>query len=153
MMRRGQTEMIGLVFIVVLIVVGIVIYLRMSVDDVENVEQEQQGSVSFLVALKETTLPACGVSFERAAAACFQGETLCTSRDPCLEIQNTMDELSLVLLRQGFKYNLSIEGTALETVSSCQSGDRSVDLLMAPRVPLVYASGGAQRFLRLSVCR
>lgn len=151
-MRRGQMEMVGLVFIVVLLIIGAVLWIRLSAIDTGGGQRAQdlQGATSFLVALKETTLPMCGTSFERVAASCAAGGTLCG--DPCYEAQTAMREIAQTALGdRGVRYNLSIEQTGLTVINGCDSANLSVDIAAAPRAPLVLPSG-AQRNIVLSIC-
>ncbi len=153
--RRGQTEMIGLVFVVALIALGIVLYARLgtrSGDGGAAQAEQAQGSASLLVSLLETTVPSCGSSFERVAAACVEGRPMCASGDPCGEAQAVLENVSAIALdARGAKYNLSVEGTGMGIASAdCASADPRVDLVAAPRVPLLTATG--TRYLRLSLC-
>jgi hypothetical protein len=155
-MRRAQIEMIGLVFIVVLLVIGAVLYVRFSTADTSGTRaaQDMQGATSFLVAVKETTIPSCGASIERVAAACIERRSLCPGSDPCSRLQDSLDALAHIALgERGVHYNLSIEGTGIEAVDGCRSGDARVDLVAAPRSPIVLSGGRSQRFLVLSVCK
>jgi len=152
-MKRAQMEMVGLIFIVIILVVGIVLYLRFSIPDGPTVPvQELQSVTSFLVAAKETTIPACGTSVERTIAACLEDRTLCTSRDPCYEAQVALETLAAEMLPlQGFTYNLSVDGSSIMIEDGCVSADPRIQLLAAPRIPIVFA-GSAQRQLILAIC-
>ncbi|MDD9953873.1 MAG: hypothetical protein OXR66_06070 [Candidatus Woesearchaeota archaeon] len=149
-MKRAQIEMIGLVFIVLLLVVGIMLYLRFSSPPEQNNEGTFQGATSFLVALKESAV--CDASFERVAAACIEGHAFCDSGDPCLEAQLFMDEITSEFLVQ-HKFNLSIERTDVQVVVDCESGDQRTLLAAAPRTPIVLSRGVIGGNIVLSICR
>ncbi len=152
-MRKGQMEMVGLVFVVILVVIGIVMYLLFSLPTDGGASQAQlQGITSFLISLKETTLPGCSASFERVVAACVQGERLCGSGRPCREAQRAMEAASAFLQDSGYAFNLSLFGTGLMVVDGCASAEPGVPLLAAPRLPIVY-EGGLREYLVLAICR
>lgn len=146
-MRRAQTEMIGLVFVVVILVLGFLLYLKFSSGGGGSVPDQ---SSTYLVALKETTIPACKTSVERIAAACLEGETLCG--DPCSRLEETFRSIAgQTLVREGFRYNLSLIGSVSNS-SDCASADPAVELTSAPRAPIV-SGGHVIGYLELAMCR
>ncbi|MBR9700259.1 hypothetical protein GOV11_00130 [Candidatus Woesearchaeota archaeon] len=168
-MRRGQTEMIGLVFIVVALLLGLLVYVKFSVivknpagDLVDRARDVQQTS-SFLVALKETTVPNCGgAPMERLARACIENDrSFCITGRPCDMLQELFENLvKVTLVKQGIKFNLSLEGTEVMVVSTdvngdldCVSADRSVDISSAPVGEVVLSGGSGKGYIRLSMCR
>ena len=146
---RAQVEMIGLVFVVLILVIGIVLYARFSVVP----EQEPPETTSaFLTALKETTVDSCNANVERVARACLEGTPFCVTGDPCTELQDTFDEVGGVLDRQGIVYNLSLEQTSVMT-GDCPSSNPTVGLSSAPVSEIVLSGGVSKGRIRLSVCR
>jgi hypothetical protein len=143
--RRGQFEMIGLVFVVLIIVVGIVLYMLLGSN---RPLPAAKGGSSFLVALTETTVPACDASVEELARACVKQESLCD--DPCFAAQEAFETIgSASLGKAGYRYNLSIEGTAVMVVEGdCVSADPRIALREAPRQTIA----GLTANVRLSVC-
>lgn len=153
-MRRGQLEMIGLVFIVLLLVVGIVLYAKFAgKSQTGDRSTKLQGAGSFLIALSETSVPSCGTSFSKVVSACALGKSFCLTGDPCLEAQRTMELLaSETLDKQGIAYNLSIQGTPLAVFTDdCESANPAVDVLAAPNVEIVLG-GGTTRKMTLALC-
>lgn len=156
--RRGQIEMVGLVFVVVLLILGILLYVRLSAagderaGDLTDTAERVQQSNSFLVALKETTL--CGTTFERAVRACIEDERLCPSGDPCIEVQDTMDRIvAATLIPQGYLFNLSIVGTDVMNVTGCISADPEVLLASGAESTIVLSGARPSGRLKLSICR
>lgn len=150
-------EMIGLVFIVVIIVIGIVLYIsssnKVNRDDGTGQAQGVQKSTSFLTALAETRIPACGVPLSRVVQACVNDEVFCDNGDPCKTLQRTFDKVAAhSLYEQGMKYNLSVEGTAVQNISGCNSSSVNTRILAAPRQPIPLTNG-QQTYLVLSICR
>lgn len=159
MRRRGQTEMIGVVFIAVMLIVGVLIYARMSSDGGGStnardavVEQEAE---SFIISLLAADVEQCGTNFEGVARACLERDTICDSADPCGELQDMMTLVAgETLTKYGTRYNLSVEGTGASVVVACNSSDRRV-LLHANSRQEIIGSGGMPlgKGLVLGVCR
>lgn len=155
--RRGQMEMIGLVFIVVIIIIGMVLYLSLSGKDTggatANRAASAQKSSSFLTAIVETDIVGCGVPLSRVAQACVRREAFCDNDDPCITLERAMTKLANeTLYVQGVKYNLSLEGTLAQTDSDCDSANLSVSLIAAPRQPIPLGNGQTVDLV-LSICR
>jgi len=86
-MNKGQMEMVGLVFIVIIVILGIFIYLQVATRTPDVDSTVSQEATSFLIAFKESTIPSCGASVEQVAAACIEKKGFCSSGDPCFELQ------------------------------------------------------------------
>lgn len=160
MNRRGQTEMIGVVFIAVLMIVGVLIYARMSADgnssgNLYNAVVEQEAE-SFIISLLATDVPDCGTNVEGVARACLEHDTnICRTGDACDVLQETMELVaSETLTTFGMRYNLSVEGSPVSVVVVCNSSDRRV-LLYANSRQEIIGSGGMPlgKGLVLGVCR
>ena len=153
-MRKAQMEMIGLVFIVLIIVVGIVLYLRFSTRDtlgVSRVAVEVQGSNSFLTSLAETEIPQCKATVARVARACKEGENYCLSGDPCGELHDTFSKITEAsLVKQGVKFDLRLEGS-VRVQEGCAGLAPPVSLSSASVLPVILSTG--QSKITLSICR
>jgi hypothetical protein len=144
---RAQAEAFGLAFVVVLLIFGIVVYVFFSATSAPPPPPETTDS--FLTALAETDVPACGMSAARVAADCVLSRSTCGG-DPCGALQGVFDTIANATLDvEGKRYNLSLEGTSVTRVADCQSANASVRLIAAPRHPL-FTTG---RSMRLSLCR
>jgi len=151
MTRRAQMEMVGLVFVVVILVLGIVLYVSFSQPRGTNTAAQVMGQSSFLNAMLETQVPECGVSISRLAQACIQNEGFCG--DACDKVQFALDRIvNMTLIEQGVKYNISIEGTGIMNYSSdCKSSDNRTRL--GPGAQAFVTLNGGTRQLVLYTCR
>ncbi|HIH24706.1 TPA: hypothetical protein HA251_06760 [Candidatus Woesearchaeota archaeon] len=150
-------EMIGLVFIVVIIIIGMVLYLSLSGKDDSGARANRaanaQKSSSFLTAIAETDIVGCGVPLSRVAQACVRREVFCDNGDPCITLERAMTKIANeTLYAQGMKYNLSLEGTRVQAESDCDSANLSVSLIAAPRQPIPLGNGQTVDLI-LSICR
>jgi hypothetical protein len=147
-------EMVGLVFVVVILVLGIVLYLQFASKARSPVAQQSQASSSFLTALADTYVPACNVRFSEVARECASGgfsDLVCG--DPCAEAQIVMNKIAAVtLLREGKKFNLSLSGKNVQYVSGCNSADPTVQIVAAPQIVIPLGSGRVAN-LGLALCR
>jgi len=154
-MRRGQVELIGMVFVVLVLVVGLILYVRFAGSNTGTEQQTQtsQSTSAFLTALRETNVPECRANVERVARACQEEQPLCTSGKPCIELQKIFDKVAqATLYQQGLVYNLSLEKTAVMT-GSCNSSDQRQLLVAAPVTDIVLTGGNAKGRIRLSICK
>jgi hypothetical protein len=153
MRRRGQMEMIGLVFVVVLLVLGIVLYLAFAGKTRSPTTARQvQESNSFLTAIADTHIPACKVKFSEVAQSCAGGGFLPCS-NPCVELDFAVDRIAnATLLREGRKYNLSLVGKDVMNYSDCESADPKTLITSAPQLAIVLG-GGRVKQLSLAYCR
>jgi hypothetical protein len=141
--------MFGLAFVVVIMVFGIVLYLYFSSIPGTNVRPRQVYDDNFLTALSETDVPACGVTVTSLANDCVFRRSTCGG-NPCGVLQGVFDTVTNLTLEQaGLNYNLSLEGSGVESVSRCNSSDPAVDLLSAPPHPILISG----RNITLSICR
>ena len=154
-MRRGQFEMIGLVFIVVIIVIGIMLYLSFVGKDPQNKLVKQatkaEGANSFLIALSETHVPKCGtaVTVTMLARACNDNAAIGACTTPCSDLQDVFNGITAATLNaQGLKYSLSFNG-----VSSAYGGcsPTSPDTTMIPTMPVPIS--GSSKDIVLALCR
>lgn len=154
MIRRGQTEMIGLVIIVVLLVLGIAIYVSIGSRDRSPDALEAglrvQGSSSFIVAFSEITVPSCSnLPLSRVARACVEREVLCTFGDPCAAVQDALDMIAEQTIDvEGVRYNVSLSGTSVQRSSVC---DASMNRVAASPLPILLSGGGSASLL-FTVC-
>jgi hypothetical protein len=150
-MRRAQVEMIGLVFVVVIIVLGIILYMQFSKSKISTVPKDIQRSNSFLVALTETTIPACRESFSRVAQSCVLNEQTC--EDPCGKLKETMQDTAKYGLA-GSKYSIRVEdagGTLFASVEQdCTKNAPAI--IAAPKQPLPFGNGQTA-YLVVTLCR
>lgn len=151
-MRRGQVEMVGLVFVVVIIVLGIVLYMQFSGSKTSAVPKDQQRTNSFLVALTETTVPACGDTFARVAKSCVVGDAIC--QQPCETLSRTMADIAAQAL-PGAKYSLRLESGDGRQVYAHAEDHCTADaasIIAAPQQPIPFG-GGENVYLTLTLCR
>jgi hypothetical protein len=150
---KGQMEMIGLVFVVVIIVLGMFLYLRFSDSPSESIvrtAKEVQLYTSFLTALSETDVPDCGVPVSRVAAACLEDDADLCGGTPCEALNNTINTIAeATLKRQGIRYDLRLEGTAVQAADRCNI---TVTSSYSPSIPIVTPSGIPGK-ITLTVCR
>lgn len=153
-MKRAQTEMIGLVIIVVILVLGIFLYVAIGSKDRSSEALESglrvQGSSSFVVALSEMTIPACSnLPFSRVARACAERQVLCDFGDPCTALQDALDSVAEKTIDvEGIAYNVSLTGTNVQRTSGC---DASMDRIAASPLPILLSGGGSTSLL-FTVC-
>ena len=139
--RKGQMEMVGLVFVVPVIVIGIIMYVTFSgTTDNTGTARQVQAYTSFITAFGETELPACGLPAARVAQECFEypiGSSICGG-EPCDALQEAMDAiLASTLERQGIGYNMSLEGTGVMSASGFQCRSTYTAKLPAGRTALL----------------
>lgn len=157
--HRGQTEMVGVVMIAVILIIGVLLYARVGMrDDGGKVARDaslQHEAKSFLIAFLATDLPRCGTSIEGVARACIERDAICPSGDPCRELQRAMDTVAeQTLARNGMRYNLTLEGTTATSVLECESADRSTLTLADQPQPIIGSRGAPLgKSMRLAVCR
>lgn len=154
-MKRGQVEMVGLVFVVFILVFGIIVYLKLSAGSAGTVAKESQGSTSFLIALLETDVPNCDSELQTVIAACAEGRSLCRGgAGPCHEAQRAIETVTEhTLVYEGMRFNLSVSETELSVVNDCESGDTNVLLSSAFEAPIVLSSARIGPSMQLSICR
>lgn len=151
--------MIGVVVIAVILIIGVLLYARIDSRDDTASAARSAGQVheakSFLIAFLSADVPRCGTSVEGVARACIENDMICTSADPCRELQRAMDTISQqTLSRSGLRYNLSVEGTPAMSVFECASADRRVLLLADQPEPIIGSAGAPLgKSMRLAVCR
>ncbi len=159
-MRKAQIEMIGLVFVVVILVLGIVLFVRFNAissggtgEYTRQAAATQQAS-AFMTALKETTVPLCGASVERVARACLEDDYYICPLDPCDALQSVFSDIGeQTLTKQGLYYNLSLEGRDVNVTVGCNSSTPTVQLSSALRSEIILSGGRGTGYFRLSVCR
>lgn len=155
---KGQTEMIGLVFIVAIVVIGMIIYIiSLGKQDSGTSNRDllqAQLSPTYLTAIDSTSVPSCNnISFEKVVQKCIKSETFCTNGDPCAALSLFLDNITQnTLFAQGSKYNLSIEGRSISSVYECDSANSSVKTYAGSHYA-VNLGDGAQVNLRLFLCR
>ena len=147
-MRRAQMEMIGLVFVVLIVAMGLVLYVSFSPSRAPGPHKEVNTYVSFLNAFAESDITSCGAQgmpVARVAQECAAGNPEVCGRDPCDMLQNAMDKvLRETLFVQNIKYNMSLEGTGISSVNDCDSASTGV---YRSTLPL------RSRALYLEICR
>ena len=149
--QRAQMEMIGLVFVVVLIVVGIILYLTLSdrVNTSKPVQKDVQYSTSFRTALAETEIPECQAAVTHVAYACITQDLSYCNSLPCEALQRAMDAITEeTLKRQGIKYNLSLDQTSVQSISGCDSGNKTTGVFYSD-IPIPNTPSK----ITLSICR
>lgn len=149
---RGQMEMVGLVFVVLIIVVGIILYVSFSGRGADGAQRskESQAYKSFVTAFGETDIPACGMPASRVAQECLFDDTTVCGGDPCGELQQAIEDITeYTLEEQGIRFNMSLEGKPVGVEMGCDSSVTSG--LQWASLPI---GGMASRnsSLRLSVC-
>lgn len=130
-MKKAQTEMIGLVILVVLIVLGLVFYLKFAVLDVKpktDTSLDQQRAIFIAGAIAKVYLYE-NVSLQNAVAMCDSGVT-----DSCDKIKELVPKIVKVSLggeydvavtdkdEKGFSFNASSKGKQVIAVGECKFG-------------------------------
>lgn len=131
MNKKAQTEMIGLVILVVLIVLGLVFYLKFVVLDVKpkvDTSLDQQRAIFIAGAMAKVYLYE-NVSLQDAVAMCDSGVT-----DSCDKIKELVPKIVKVSLGgeyevvvkdkegKGFSFNASSKGKQVIVVGDCKFG-------------------------------
>jgi len=164
-MRKGQMEMIGLVFVVVIIVFGILLYLKFSTrgdtGGITKRAEVTQSQSAFLVALKETDIPSCQAPFWRVAKACLENDPFCTGEDACAVLQDTIQTIAdLTLTEQGTLYDIRLKGTDVQYAPKdtsttpeplCDVEDLNEEFLISAAQPIAHTGGQAD--LLLTICK
>lgn len=162
---RAQMEMIGLAFVVVIMVLGIMIYVVLSAAspakmNVRNIQEADLFGKMLETAMLETTIPTCGYSLGIALDRCITKSYLsCSGGNVCEEAFFAFEEMiesSLgaaddidarsyrayiliedeILVKQGFEF-------LLEPFADCNENS---DVYAAPQQPL-HTSAGDARFV------
>jgi len=149
-------EMVGLVFIVAIIVVGIILYITFSAknsnDNGAGTASSYQRSTSFLVALTETDVLECGEPVSSVIKDCMLDDRS-SCNDPCKALNTTFNAVLNYTLTANFvKYNLSLEGKNVGNASDCDSADPNIETLGAPKQP-VSLGNGQSAYLVLTLCK
>jgi hypothetical protein len=150
-MKKAQVEMVGLVFVVVIIVIGIILYMSFANKNQAPDTKDLQRSNSFLVALSETTVPGCSDPFSRVVQSCVLNEATC--QQPCEQLETVMDQTAQYALA-GSKYSLRVEdatGTVFARVEDDCTKD-AASIIAAPRQPIPFGNGRTA-YLVLTLCR
>lgn len=131
MNKKAQTEMIGLVILVVLIVLGLVFYLKFAVLDVKpklDTSLDQQRAIFIAGAIAKVYLYE-NVSLQDAVAMCDFGVS-----DSCGKIKELVPKIVKVSLgggydvavtdkdEKGFSFNASSKGKQVIAVGDCRFG-------------------------------
>jgi hypothetical protein len=148
MMRRGQMEMIGLVFIVIVLVIGIVLFLTFMPKARASQGSFREGE-SLLIAFGQATVPACGVSVSEVARQCANGGTCRDGSDACVHLSEALGHIAPTL--DQWSYNISLEGTAVMHENGCQSANPRQPLQGTPTLPIPLGGGRVAK-LKLAVC-
>lgn len=151
--RRGQFEMVGLVFIVVIIVLGIFLYVTLGAKDrsastAKSIVHEE-AMRSFLLTFAQTEVTECATNVYSVARACAQNEAVGRCARSCDALQDATDNtLDSTLKVQGLNYSLTLEGTSVES-STPGCGPKSM-AYAAPQLP-IPVSGGTRK-MTLTLC-
>jgi|GEM_PF-5673505 len=159
--RRGQFEMVGLVFVVLIIVVGIMLYLVFSSrDPTARVARSivlEENARSYLLVLSQTDVPACGngVDITSLSRACAQRERIGQCVDACEDLEEAMRAIvdqTLDAQGQACRLYLGV-GTGAIAAASCDDDciPESINVAAAPDIP-IPVNGGTAR-LTLALCR
>jgi hypothetical protein len=148
MNKRAQMEMVGLVFVVLIVILGIVLYVSFSTrDSGTSPRKEIQTYTSFLNAFGETEVQSCGLPVAQVARECAFAENNICEGDPCGALQHAMDVvLAETLKEQNIKYNMILEGTATGSSNECDS-EAMPSGVFRSTLPL-----GADKALYLDIC-
>lgn len=157
--KRGQMEMVGLVFIVVIIVIGVVLYASAigSKDTSKTYKDtvEKQKSPTFLTALATADVADCSNRpFQEVIGKCIRNERYCSGGDACSAAQDFMSVVAdNTLKEQGVKYDLFIKDrTDLRVNDRCDSFNKN-NLTYAGKIYPIDLGTGDTATLVLVICR
>ena len=126
--RKGQSEAVGLLVIVILMIFIGFIYLRFSLrgggNDYQSVRQsiEARGLLHALLQLETN-----GMNFQDEVAACYYDST------QCLSLEQKIQDIFQAILQGDYNYHLILTGEdrALVDKGNCQQG-------IVSRVPFTF---------------
>jgi len=159
---RGQVEIIGLVFIVIIISVAMLFYISFQIDNDDSdkltIQQEyaqNELSVSFLNVLLDTSV--CGVYVKDLIADCATKRQIgCDGVDSCTALNNTLVEIKNATLDMwGKSYGLQIKFNDYNNLTyytdNCIPGKLS-ESKGSPAIFFVPLNPGEAR-VELGICR
>jgi hypothetical protein len=129
-MRKGQIEMIGLVIVVIILVVGLLFYLRFGVlrkDDVKkDVMIEYATSVNLMRSLFNVKICDDGsLQVQEAMIKCLEEVRICGDKEACSFVNKTIrDILGSTNLNKTKKYTINISQGDNEKsiINDCKTG-------------------------------
>jgi hypothetical protein len=152
--HKGQFEMVGLVFVVLIIVLGVFLYVILGNNNNGQVARSalhEEAMRSYLLTLAQTEVTACEANVYTVAKACAQHETAGRCNDACTALQEAIDNtIASTLELQGFKYNLTIDGTSVMSATNGCNQKTSM-IYAAPELPIPV--DGGTRKMTLALCR
>lgn len=166
--KNAQTEIIGLVIIVIIITIAMLFYVSNSISksadsNVDNIKKkfiDNELSMSFVQTLVRTTIPECGdLSFDKLVKDCGleQGFIHCSGGDSC-EILRTVSqqiiEDTLVKWGKAYSFKINFGGSPDDNIVF-ETNDCSVSTLgrQSPGVqPIPYFPETGTAFLELAIC-
>ncbi len=159
--RRAQMEMVGLVFIVVIIVIGFILY-ALSIDKKDTSQTykdaiEKQKSPTFLTALATADVIDCNnIPLQEVIGKCIRNERYCTSGDACEAAGAFMTTIAISTLHtQGEKYDLYVKDHTdkLRVYDRCDSiGNRSALTYVGKTYPMNLGTGDTATLV-LVICK
>ena len=167
--KKAQTEIIGLVIIVIIITIAMLFYLSNSISNsadsnTDNIKKkfiDNELSMSFVQTLVRTTIPQCNdLSFDKLIKDCGleQGFIRCSGGDSC-EILRTVSqqiiEETLVNWGKAYSFKINFGGSSDIEPIVFETSDCSVSTLgrQSPGVqPIPYFPETGTAFLELAIC-
>lgn len=162
-MKRGQTEIIGLVIIVLIITIGLLFYVSSATnEDITNTGGElydsyskSELSTSFLQTLLHTDVAECQASYEDVVKDCGRGRNKLRCLDSCAQAKIVLEDVMNTTLNVwDYPYELAIHYSNTKqlnyTTEGC--GEETVER-GAPAIFITsyYPQPGTAR-LRLGFC-
>ena len=161
-MRKGQQEMVGFVLIVVLVMVGLMVFLIVSLGGESEVKDSVEAS-NMLSAIMRTTTE-CAISFEPDYDDFEDLFKSCYSRDRCINIRKDacdyLNESLKSVVEEILETEASISAYEIDFFESDSSGTNGIlrfsggncegDVISAQRVMI---SGSKSLKVRLKLCK
>lgn len=125
--KKGQSEMIGLVIIIMLLLIGVLIYLRLSVKDGGNSFDISSVEVNNLLNSMLKYSSCDGSNLKDALVSCYKGGYIC-GKDACDYVGIEIKSIMNASLNRGEKYQFLYSdgrGFSKRIGVECE-GDRSV---------------------------
>jgi len=144
---RGQMELIGLVFIVVIMVLGMAVFIGFaSSSDTtpRNIEEADNYGKTLEAAMLETTIPKCGYDLATALDRCVtQNFLTCGTANVCDAAEDAWKEMLDVSVQRPYiaRVELNNEELFIDNPETCEGTNR----LAAPS-QLLQTNAGQLRF-------
>lgn len=144
---RGQMELIGLVFIVVIMVLGMAVFIGLSSSSdttPRNIEEADNYGKTLEAAMLETTIPDCGYDLATALDRCVtQNFLTCGTTPVCDAAQEAWENMLEVSVQRPYiaTIDLNNEELFVQDPETCEGSNR----LAAPS-QILQTNAGQLRF-------